>query len=322
MKEIGGFLEWETYHGDEFHNNCVCLNSGRNCLRYLLKAKEIKSIWLPKLLCSAIVDICIEEKTKINYYSIDNNLHPLLPHKIQKESWIYFINYYGQYNESEIKRYAQQYPHIIVDNAEAFYAKPIEKIDTIYTCRKFFGVPDGGYLYVNDTSLIEMEQDRSYERLRFLMGRFEDTANEFYSEYQENEELIGKLPLRMMSKCTHNLLKGVDYKKVKHTREKNFEYLHERLKDINQLLVKPCEGPYMYPLLIKNGEWIRKQLQKEKIYIPILWPNVLLDLPDTSIEYQLAKNILPLPCDQRYTPVDMAYVANKIIEYKMEGEYL
>lgn len=42
MKEIGGFLEWETYEGKELHNNCIALNSGRNCLRYLIKTKNIK----------------------------------------------------------------------------------------------------------------------------------------------------------------------------------------------------------------------------------------------------------------------------------------
>ena len=31
MKEIGGFLEFETNHGHEFHENCIALNSGRNC---------------------------------------------------------------------------------------------------------------------------------------------------------------------------------------------------------------------------------------------------------------------------------------------------
>ena len=30
-----------------------------------------------------------------------------------------------------------------------FYAKPIHGNDTFYTCRKFFGVPDGAYLYTD-----------------------------------------------------------------------------------------------------------------------------------------------------------------------------
>ena len=36
MKEIGGYLEFERNQGEEFHKNCLALNTGRNCLRYLM----------------------------------------------------------------------------------------------------------------------------------------------------------------------------------------------------------------------------------------------------------------------------------------------
>lgn len=64
-----------------------------------------------------------------------------------REDWVYLINFYGQYSRDEIVSYAKEYKNLIVDNVQAFYTKPIEGVDTIYTCRKFFGVPDGGYLY-------------------------------------------------------------------------------------------------------------------------------------------------------------------------------
>ena len=146
MKEIGGFLELEKNSGHEYHEKCIALNSGRNCLRYLIRAREIKKIWLPKLLCSAISDTCREEKVEITYYSINEKLRPALPDNLN-EDWLYLINYYGQYSDEEIRLYSQEYKNLIVDNAQAFYEEPIDEIDTIYTCRKFFGVSDGGYLY-------------------------------------------------------------------------------------------------------------------------------------------------------------------------------
>ena len=85
MREIGGFLELETNHGHEFHENCIALNSGRNCLRYLIREREIKRIWLPKLLCSAISDTCKEESVEILYYSIDWQLRPILPQLLKNE---------------------------------------------------------------------------------------------------------------------------------------------------------------------------------------------------------------------------------------------
>ena len=105
MKEIGGFLEFEMNTGHEFHEDCIALNSGRNCLRYLIRVRNISKIWLPKLLCSAISDTCKEENVEICYYSIDEYLKPVLS-GVPENEWLYFINYYGQYTDNEINAYA------------------------------------------------------------------------------------------------------------------------------------------------------------------------------------------------------------------------
>lgn len=66
----------------------------------------------------------------------------------------------------------------------------------------------------------------------------------------------------------------------------------------------------MYPLLIKDGAAIRKTLQKEKTYIPTLWPDVMEECGSNSLEYRYAADILPIPVDQRYEIEDM----RKILE--------
>ena len=312
MKEIGGFLELELNHGLEFHGQGIALNSGRNCLRYLIRARKIKKIWLPKLLCSAISDTCLEENVEISYYSVGDNLRPVLTEIRNREDWIYLINFYGQYSCDEISSYAKEYKNLIVDNVQAFYTKPIEGLDTIYTCRKFFGVPDGGYLYTGCTLSEILKKDESYDRLTFLAGRLERSANEFYSAYRENEQRIDGLPLRKMSVVTQNILRGINYEHIKKVREQNFRYLHEHLGSINQLELRLPDGPYMYPLLVKDRAEIRKRLQEKKIYVPTLWPNVLESLAHEETEYALAKNILPLPCDQRYDLNDMQYLVKEV----------
>lgn len=311
MKEIGGFLELELNHGSEFHEQGIALNSGRNCLRYLIRGRKIKRIWLPKLLCSAISDTCKEENVQILYYSIDKQLRPVLPQSLEGD-WLYLINYYGQYSVEEIRHLDRIYKNIIVDNVQAFYTKPIEGLDTIYTCRKFFGVPDGGYLYT-DCALSEiLQKDESYDELTFLAGRLERSANEFYSAYRENEQRIDELPLRRMSMVTQNLLRGIDYEQIKKERERNFSYLHEQLRSVNQLELCLPDGPYMYPLLVKDGAEIRRSMQEKRIYIPTLWPNVLQECPIDSLEYQYATDILPIPVDQRYDIGDMETIVDEI----------
>jgi hypothetical protein len=81
---------------------------------------------------------------------------------------------------------------------------------------------------------------------------------------------------------------------------------------VNELRLKSVYGAFMYPLLIQNGAAVRKKLQKEKIYIPMLWPNVLEECSLDSLEYHYAADILPIPVDQRYEIEDMKYLVEVI----------
>lgn len=155
----------------------------------------------------------------------------------------------------------------------------------------------------------------SNERLRHLMGRLETSASEFYSAYQANEELLTEAPLLQMSLGTQNILKGIDYSFVEETRTQNYAYLNEKLKNMNELELKIVKGAYAYPLLVSKGKILRKELQKRKIYIPVLWPNVRENFGFRK-EAVLSENILPIPCDQRYGKEDMEYLVKTIVELK------
>ena len=71
-------------------------------------------------------------------------------------------------------------------------------------------------------------------------------------------------------------------------------------------------GPYAYPFYIQNGMTVKKELAKRKIYVATLWPNVIGTGLDIETEY--TENILPLPCDQRYSEGDMQRVVNAVKE--------
>ena len=44
MKEYGGYIEFENYHGNMLHEGAISLNCGRNALAYLCEAKKIKTV--------------------------------------------------------------------------------------------------------------------------------------------------------------------------------------------------------------------------------------------------------------------------------------
>lgn len=312
MQEIGGYIEFEKNTGDLYHNDAIALNCGRSCLAYLIKSRKITKIKLPKFLCGSVINLCIRENVKISYYNINLDFLPV-DVELAEDEWLYVVNYYGQLEVSDIILIKQKFGRIILDNAQSYYQMPINNIDTLYTCRKYFGVPDGAFLYTD--SYIEVQnRDLSYDRMNFLMGRFEKSASDFYSEYVANNKLFDSEPIKMMSLLTENILRGLDYEKIKNIRTQNFSYLHNRLGKVNKLNLKVPEGAFMYPLYLKNGASIRVKLQKELIYIPTLWPSVYKLSRDCELEYDLAENILPLPVDQRYDEATMKYISDRIME--------
>ena len=305
MKEIGGYIELDTYTGNMLHDDGLKLNCGRNALAYLIKAKKIKKIYMPKFMCDSCDKVLADNGVDVFFYSIGSDFKPTIR---EWDGWLYVVNFYGQLSNEYLSSLGEK---VIVDNAQAYFLEPIPGVDTIYTCRKFFGVADGAILY-SDKEIEVKNRDESFSRMNFLLGRYERSAGEFYQEYVDNNHFFRDEPIKLMSKLTENLLHGIDYGLVKKKRTQNFSYLHNQLRSMNQLELSVPEGAFMYPLYIENGAEVRKQLQAKKIFIPTLWPAVFNLCSKHELEYDMANNILPIPVDQRYVSEDMDYIVKEL----------
>lgn len=180
------------------------------------------------------------------------------------------------------------------------------------------GVPDGAYLIGENIINKNIEEDISYEKMIFLFKAIEKSTNEAYLDYLKNEMKLEEKKILGMSKLTQQLLTSFDYKKIKEIRNKNFNYLHKKLRKYNEiskyLNLDDVGSPMVYPFLIENEE-LREYLIKNKIYIPNWWKYLLEKVDIQSLEYKLSKYLLPLPIDQRYKECDMEYIANIIINF-------
>lgn len=313
MKEIGGYLNLELNYGLEKYPELIKLNSGRNCLKYLVRARRIKKIILPEYICDSVIETCVKENLKIQYYEINDRMLPQIDN-IHSDEYIYIVNYFSQLDLDQIKDYKYKYRNIILDNAQSFYQQPLPGIDTLYTCRKYFGVPDGAYLSTDSFLKDELAESFSANRSIHLLGRFEAGANKYFLDFQKAEKDLGQEDIAKMSGLTQNMLKSIDYEAIKFKREKNYNFLKNKFADLNQLKVKIVEGPFSYPLLISKGNELKDKLIAEKIYVPTLWPNVLEASDKNSFSYYLANNLISIPVDQRYDLEDMEYIYKTIIK--------
>ena len=310
MKEIGGYFGLEQFRGEEYHSGLVGVNNGRSALLYILKARNISRLYLPYFLCDSVSNMCRKNGYDISFYSIGEDFLPVFHGALESDEYLYVVNYYGQVTNDRIRELKARYGNIIVDNVQAFFQRPVPGIDTVYSCRKFFGVPDGGYAATDAVPAEVLAQDVSRDRMVHILGRFEGTASEYYSWFKENDHSFVEMPLRCMSELTRNLLRGIDYAQVKTIRNANYAVLDRMLGTKNRLRLTAPDGPYCYPFYCENGMQIKKKLAAQKIYVPTLWPNVL-DMEGT-LEKDFAENILPLPCDQRYDKEDMVFMLREL----------
>lgn len=314
-KEIGGYLELDVNTGSIYHDDAIALISGRAALQYLIKLKKIRKIFLPFFICDSVVEACRKEHIYFEFYHIDRNFRPIFGKKLGTNEWLYIVNFYGQIDNLEIEDFNDNFSRVIVDNAHAYFQQPVKNVDTLYTCRKFLGVADGAFLYT-DGRIKGLKRDESFERIRFVLGRFERSAREFYHESSENNRSLSIEPIKLMSRLTDNLLRAIDYDFVKKRRTDNFTVLHGLLKEHNVLTLAVPDGAYMYPFYCENGLVLRAKLQNDNIFIPTLWPEVITNNSNDYLENDYAASILPLPVDQRYDFADMLYIVRKLQAYQ------
>ncbi len=315
-KDIGGYFELENFISHELYSSYIGFSSGRNSLLYVIRKRKIDKILLPYYLCDSVTNLLVKENVEILYYHVDENFIPIIENEIADSCYVYIVNYFGIISDSDLLRLTKKFKYIIFDFTHCFFKKAFLGIDTIYNCRKYFGVPDGAYLSTDLDKDDKYFSGHSSDRFSHLVGRYEGFASDFYDDFQQSELSFCEEDLVYMSELTHNLLGAIDYKKVRTVRKHNFEYLNLRLGNYNLLSNKLNDDmDFMYPFMIENALELRKILINNHVYVPIFWPNVLENSCINSFEKQFVSNILFLPIDQRYDENDLDIIVSIILNY-------
>ena len=317
QKAIGGYFSLELPYNNngEYHRNAIRLNSGRYCLEYVLRVKKYKKVYLPYYMCDAVLQPINKLGLDYQFYHIDRYFHISETLHPKRDEVILYCNYFGlmdEYVKIVTDRYA---PNIIIDNTQAFFSRPLPEIDTFYTCRKFFGVADGAYLYTDKEADFDIPQDYSSSRMLFLLDRLDKSAEEAFCDYHKNEDFLDHDTIKRMSKVTQTIMSSIDYRDIAGRRLYNFDYLNDKFGLSNGLEIHLEKGsiPMIYPYFVKD-ENLRKKLIDHKIYIPSYWPNVSSWCNSIDIETYFSYLLLPLPVDQRYGIEDMDTIHSVITE--------
>lgn len=302
--EIGGYFGLELPNKKYLkEENRIELNTARNCLRYVIKAFSIKEIYLPFYTCPVVWQSVQKEGCEIKFYHIDKNFMPTFD--FPQDAFILYTNYFGICAKN-VKALASKYKNLIVDNAQAFYM-PKYGIASFNSIRKFFGVSDGAFLYTDKTLDEEFDKDTSYQRFSHLLKRIDISAQFGYQDFCKNDDDLCNEEIKTISNLTEAIYSTIDIDFAKQKRLENFNYLHNKLKETNELNLELGidDVPMVYPYLVRDNE-LRQKLIKEKIFVATYWN----PQPEDTQEDVFQKYIIPLPIDQRYGIEGM----NKILE--------
>lgn len=314
-RQFGGFFGLEARQGRAMHTAAHRFNTACGAIRQLLDAigqnGGFATVWVPTFLCPQ-VEIAIARAAcgfKIRRYGLREDLEPLLC-DAEPQDLIYFYNVFGLKGSS-----VPGLPdNAIVDNAHAFFQPPARNRATLYSARKFFGVPDGAYLYCNDPIEVP-ERPSPSVRGWHLLKRIEEGPEAAYHDFLAAEDELAAMPPQAMSALAQHILKSIDYDDVRRARLENFGIVHAALGHKNELarlidlaLADPQFVPFSYPYLTAHAADLRQSLIARKIYVPHLWRGLSDRAEMTVFEHHLCDDTVHLPIDQRYSVEDMTHM--------------
>lgn len=239
MKEIGSFFWTWAWKKEEYHKDAIKLNTGRNALEYILRAKKYNKVYIPFYICSSVLEPINKLGLEYEYYHIDKEFNIELElSKIESNNLLLYVNYFGicnnQVEQLLNKRHNYRFD-ICIDNTQAFFNRPKGEEYTIYSARKFFGVPEGAYLYTNKNLRNDFNKEIAYDKSNYLLKRIDLSASDAYSNFKESSKLHSNQDIKLMSNLSQRISESIDYDNVIEIRKENFKYLNEKLNKYNRL---------------------------------------------------------------------------------------
>lgn len=253
----------------------IKLNTARNALRYLIRAFNIKELYMPYYICPSLRSAVVKEDCKINYYHINSEFYPLFD--FPPNVFILYPNYFGICSRI-VEELSKKYKNLIVDNAHSFYSEP-KGIASFNSLRKFFPtLRDGSFLYTKNISEFEIEKD-VFEYIPQKLT---------YQDICKNENRLDFEDIKYISESTLNALPKTDKKE----RIEKFNYWNKRLN--GNIKIFENDVPFVYPYVAKTKEDadnLVSELKKENITIFRYWNN----MPDSYPEKIFYTNLVAIP---------------------------
>ena len=316
---IGGFLPLETATAAApaacHHPGAVALASGRACWHAVLRDRRPERVLLPFYICDAVLQPLTALQVPFEFYALDESFRPAALPAPCGRGLALVVNYFGM-QSSFVAGAAGRDPRIVVDDTQAFFRRGQPDRWSFNSARKFFGVPDGGFLYGPAGDLGDLPPS-DIDDCAHLVTRLRGDDARAWELFRAHEARIG-IDVRAMSRTSAGLLAAVDIDAACRRRVANFRALHEALGPANTIRLPLDLGdddvPMCYPFLPAR-EVDRAAVARAGAFVPMFWPEVAARTDGGfAWERAIAGRLLPLPIDHRYTASHMAALAGMLLQ--------
>ena len=194
--------------------------------------------------------------------------------------------------------------------------------------RKWAALPEGGMLRTDigrcsagvDARFGDTRREVMQMKVRYLETWESELKKEFLGKLHDAERLLDESgePCRMSAEY-EALLRCIDFTALLAKRRANVARLRERLAALDGTRLRflsghPEESTLYFPVYLENRSDIQRAMAQHGVYCPVIWPE-----PETAhgvceVSRYVTEHMLALPCDQRYTPEDMDFIADMLIE--------
>ena len=321
-ESVGGYFSLELgrpHRLAPWSTNAIGYQSARAAIAAILLAADPQTVWVPNYVCAAVNDALAYTKTKVRRYNLTTDYGVPLDVQLADSDLLICIDYFGICDRTVrnvLARFGTD--RVLIDASQSLFFHPQEKGTTIYSPRKFLGVPDGGLLIseiaVGPQSFPD-EMD-SINRSQHLLSRLAGKVDVGYEQFKQAEMSLNCAPIAM-SNFTHALLASIDMNHVAARRTSNYRTMAAALSQHGLSVPALSENavPLCCPLLNVDADLLRQHLISERIYTPVYWRDATVPVDD-FVARSLRDRTVFLPCDQRYGNPEIMRVVESVINSK------
>lgn len=315
MTAIGGYNQIALPDlKTQLHPDSYRFQSARAALYAYIKAENIRVLYVPNYMCDSLFPALEALSVEVKFYSINESLLPqnAFCKNLPKSSKVLLVNYFGLLTD-QIKLLVKKQPDLfVIDNSQALFSDHIEGTTSIYSPRKFLGIPDGGLLKTNSEITVPEAYFDSSPYISHLLQRAAGNVSEGYINFQNAEYALNDYIPKKMSAISSYLIKSTDLNNIVEKRRENYSFLQSQFSEINKLDFPIYEQtPLCYPLkvMLPVGD-VCSELTKHSIFLPRYWQSK----HNGVVGKEMFEKTLFMPIDERLREKDLELLMNTVTE--------